>query len=1217
MIGASRYFSPEDDVDMDLLKLYNSTLLYRWMDWMKREYPDGFIHTQIHIFNKKKPLRNFIGIYRNSGMYAGNLFFTELKNAMSKMVDKVVIQTAMFLKKNVGHANAIMIDNRDKTVSVFEPNGSDYMKYMESSTTVGEFIVKYLSKKNYGTYTLKSAGISCPRLGPQALEAAAGRERDPRSNFGFCAVWALMYTHYHLMNPGSTHEQIQEAMLGTFTGAELEKRVMRYVDRIMRFTAGFVKSPLGDDSRERCMRFVRYHTRDPASVIGMKDPINETDVITRENRERYVTECRDVLGEEDMTDDSDSETDFPIDPEDIPVEDFQFDSPGAARCIRSVANVKEMRNEYKFDKPSFVPSNLRPILGALSPKAAALIAKIQELDDNDMITHGKKHKHFIFSDLRQEGAKFLVGALQTADYNLVLDNNLKIRSRESLMRTSGDNVAYLLSSSVYGKEFTVGQKKSVLELFNSRPDNIYGDLARIIVLDSGFKEGIDLFDVKYVHIFEPPTTRANLRQTIGRATRFCGQAGLPFDPNEGWKLSVFLYDIAFGDDVRDVYKISKGSDIIKRYIASDHRVGGFEEELENFCLEVSVDRDLNQFIHQHTLEAHHEVEHPERSVDPLVEVIETEDDIQMIPVIPPIIITKKSKCGGSRATKGVPISTGMFCILAYCLGYSLDKPSGKIDNRELRKYLCGLLSDTSFLREFNRVINDPIETIRSNQEKLKAAFVKGGDFGNIKSSIRSQMVRIVFQALEQGVIDEMERVKRKHRSRKMKKRFIIPEVPGMDREKIEDLPSADPPEEKLSHSELSEYILENYSHCIWPRPKVENQCVFQASAPGPKIVKFTPTQEFIRTYFTPSNPYKGMLIQHGVGCGKTCTAIATSTSTFDREGYKIIWVTRTSLKSDLYKNMFDLVCNAHIKEMIEVGTPIPVSRKERLRLLGKAWSIPPISYRQFSNLVEGKNELFKKLAKINGDADPLRKTLIIIDEAHKLYGGDDMSETERPNLEAFHQSLMNSYSVSGRESARVMLMTATPYTSDPMEFFKLVNLIREPSDQLPVEFDSFSELYLDEAGRFTDSGRKTLLDQLAGQISYLNRQNDIRQFAQVHTHHILVNQRNLTDQELDDDIETLNQKLLRMESQMTILEGMLKAETKKKYGRRKEDQERKQAAISRIEFEIEDLEERKERLFVELQHYIELYNDMNAGNIPDDYISILDKKCFKKIKIEE
>ena len=36
-----------------------------------------------------------------------------------------------------------------------------------------------------------------------------------------------------------------------------------------------------------------------------------------------------------------------------------------------------------------------------------------------------------------------------------------------------------------------------------RPDNVYGENIRIILMDGGYKEGIDLFDIKYVHIFEP------------------------------------------------------------------------------------------------------------------------------------------------------------------------------------------------------------------------------------------------------------------------------------------------------------------------------------------------------------------------------------------------------------------------------------------------------------------------------------------------------------------------------------------------------------------------------------------------------------------------------------------------------------------------------------------------------------------------------------------
>jgi len=81
-------------------------------------------------------------------------------------------------------------------------------------------------------------------------------------------------------------------------------------------------------------------------------------------------------------------------------------------------------------------------------------------------------------------------------------------------------------------------------------DNIHGDQIRIIVLDSGFREGIDLFDIKYVHLFEPIATLSDQKQAIGRATRFCGQKGLRFDPLTGWPIHVFRYQTIVPEDIQ-------------------------------------------------------------------------------------------------------------------------------------------------------------------------------------------------------------------------------------------------------------------------------------------------------------------------------------------------------------------------------------------------------------------------------------------------------------------------------------------------------------------------------------------------------------------------------------------------------------------------------------------------------------------------------------------
>jgi len=273
---------------------------------------------------------------------------------------------------------------------------------------------------------------------------------------------------------------------------------------------------------------------------------------------------------------------------------------------------------------------------------------------------------------------------------------------------------------------------------------------------------------------------------------------------------------------------------------------------------------------------------------------------------------------------------------------------------------------------------------------------------------------------------------------------------------------------------------------------------------GATIMNFTPTQDFVRNYFSPFAPVKGMLLYHSVGTGKTCSAIAAASTNFEPFDYTILWVTRTTLKSDIWKNMFDQVCNKAIQDRIKAGEKIPDVQSERMRLLSKAWRIRPLSYKQFSNLVSKKNRYYDQLVKENGEADPLQKTLLIIDEAHKLYGGGDLSSIERPDMNALHNALMNSYAVSGMNSVRVLLMTATPITENPMELVKLVNLCKPIEQQMPDTFDLFASQYLKDDGSFTNNGQDLFLDNIAGYISYLNREKDARQFSQPRIQRVLV-----------------------------------------------------------------------------------------------------------------
>lgn len=756
-----------------------------------------------------------------------------------------------------------------------------------------------------------------------------------------------------------------------------------------------------------------------------------------------------------------------------------------ASCIRKKTNWTKAAPQYKFDDAAFDPKAFAKDQKRRSPKVDALLQKIESLDKEDKNKHGHNFKHFIFCDVKssQQGARMLASAFLSSGYHLAYDakrtgedgnkekqeENTKQSSSEktnlrpdtprpplteswksknqhipklSAMKKSmpkfieeeqeifetikfspksmdggqripeaypedfskpkskknygkikllpstelnktADKNFYLLSSvNVYDQPIAVNTKKEMLKNFNDRDDNVHGEQVRFIIMDSGFKEGIDLFDIKYVHIFEPPVNSADQKQVIGRGTRTCGQQGLQFHPTQGWPLHVFIYDISIPKELAPHFLDSSGAfDMYMRAMNMDMKMVRFGAEMEDATIFGAVDYDLNRPVHD-------------------------------------------------------------------------------------------------------------FATTTTTDSKMEGGDIEGGDMKKKRLVIKGPP--LVF-------------------SEASTKEILLPSgraVPGLD-------PNS------LNHKDMRGYIRRHYSHAKWDNVKMENLCE-SAKKGGAKVITYTPTQRFIKDYFSPQCLVKGMLLWHSTGTGKTCSAIAAASSSFAAQGYTILWVTRTTLKNDVWKNMFDLVCNEQIRNMMEDGLVMPEEQKERMKLLSKAWKIRPISYKQFSNLVSKENSYYEKLVKINGKADPLRKTLLVIDEAHKLYGGGDLSSLERPDMKALHESIMNSYAISGQQSARVLLMTATPMTEKPMEIVQLVNLLKPYEKQLPKDFPLFAHEFLKDDGTFTTKGKKRYLDAIAGHISYLNRERDARQFAQPQIEHISVPMT-----ENVQEVEAMDKKLKR------------------------------------------------------------------------------------------
>jgi hypothetical protein len=62
-------------------------------------------------------------------------------------------------------------------------------------------------------------------------------------------------------------------------------------------------------------------------------------------------------------------------------------------------------------------------------------------------------------------------------------------------------------------------------------------------------------------------------------------------------------------------------------------------------------------------------------------------------------------------------------------------------------------------------------------------------------------------------------------------------------------------------------------------------------------------QKFVRDYLRQASPYRGLLVYHGLGSGKTCSAIAAAEALFSSTGKKIIVMTPFSLRDNFIREL--------------------------------------------------------------------------------------------------------------------------------------------------------------------------------------------------------------------------------------------------------------------------------------------------------------------------
>lgn len=265
-------------------------------------------------------------------------------------------------------------------------------------------------------------------------------------------------------------------------------------------------------------------------------------------------------------------------------------------------------------------------------------------------------------------------------------------------------------------------------------------------------------------------------------------------------------------------------------------------------------------------------------------------------------------------------------------------------------------------------------------------------------------------------------------------------------------------------------------------------------------------QKIVRDYLNLYTPYRGLLLYHGLGSGKTCTSIAIAEGM--KSSRRVFIMTPASLKMNFFSEMKkcgdELYKKNQFWEFISIdGNPDYVGvlskalslSSEYIREYGGAWLVninKEPNYTELSNdeqlRVDSQlNEMIrskytdvnynglnmKKMQALTGDftRNPFDNAVIVIDEAHNFVSRI-VNKIKKPKSISY---MLYHYLMSAT-NARVVLLTGTPIINYPNEIGILYNILRGyiKTWTLPIKWDKPEKLNTDTIlGMFDDAKLKT------------------------------------------------------------------------------------------------------------------------------------------------
>ncbi len=280
-------------------------------------------------------------------------------------------------------------------------------------------------------------------------------------------------------------------------------------------------------------------------------------------------------------------------------------------------------------------------------------------------------------------------------------------------------------------------------------------------------------------------------------------------------------------------------------------------------------------------------------------------------------------------------------------------------------------------------------------------------------------------------------------------------------------------------------------------------------------MELSPHQIFVRNFLSVETPYKGLLLYHGLGSGKTCSAITICEeyrlqNTNYNKDHKILVIASKNVQDNFRVQLFDErklelinglwnITGCVSQSLANEVNPTfmkNIKKSQMIRqinvLIDKHYQF--LGYRQFGNMVARKLELLRKQTKIDPKSFKVKEKqvlkqmfsnrLIVIDEVQNIRTNKGKEDMESIDVdEKVFQLLMSI--VKRAVNLKLVLMSATPMYDSYEEILSIINLLNANDGRSLI---SRSDIF-DVNGNFKERGKELFIQKITGYVSVVRGEN--------------------------------------------------------------------------------------------------------------------------------